>query len=64
MKEKKKGLSSDTKGNFYWNGKDITMFWLEFFAMLPAEKEKDCVRLFEKKLGKKLDSLFKLKITN
>ena len=36
---------------FYIGGKDITDKWMWFFSGLSAEQEKDCVRLFFKKVN-------------
>lgn len=47
-------LTSDKKGNFYLNGKDVTNEWYSFFAGLSWWQEKDCVKIFIKRYAKKL----------
>ena len=42
---------------FYWGTQPITGLWMDFFSGLPMDKEKDCVRLFIKKYGKKLNEM-------
>lgn len=39
---------------FYFNGKNITALWMDFFATLPTNKEHKCGELFIKKYGNEL----------
>lgn len=52
--KKKYFLTSDKKGYFYLNGKNVTAEWHNFFASLPMDNERDCERIFIKRYAKKL----------
>jgi len=47
-------LTSDKKGHFYLNDKDVTSEWHNFFSGLGWEREKGCEREFIKRYAKKL----------
>lgn len=66
MARKIRGLSSsvDTKRDgfyhFYWNGHDITMFWMNFFSSLREKEERYAGWLFARRHGKELNREFPL----
>ncbi|MEK6884141.1 MAG: hypothetical protein AABY22_31215 [Nanoarchaeota archaeon] len=41
---------------FFWGRKNITALWMDFFSGLPPDKEKDCVKIFLRRYGKKLST--------
>ncbi len=41
---------------FFWDRRNITALWMDFFSGLPMNKEKDCVKIFVRRYGKKLDT--------
>jgi hypothetical protein len=47
-------LTSDDKGNFFLNGRNISNWWYDFFAGLTMEQEKDCAKIFIRRYAKKL----------
>ena len=55
----KYGLVSDKHKDgfyhFYWNGRDITGLWMDFFSGLNMKDEVDCERIFIRKYGKHLN---------
>ena len=51
---KKYFLTSNNKGQFFLNGKDISGLWYDFFAGLTMEQEKDCGKIFIKRYAKSL----------
>lgn len=60
----KRGLDirphEDGYDHFYWNGYDITHFWMMFFAGLRSKEEKYCAWIFAKRHGKQLNKEFPL----
>ena len=42
--------------HFYWGSLDITSFWMDFFSNLSLEEEKECVKIFVSRYGKKFNA--------
>ena len=40
--------------DFFFNGKNVTGLWMDFFSGLSMEQELSCTKLFIKKYGRKL----------
>lgn len=57
-----RGLSSrlhdDGYHHFYWNGHDITVFWMAFFSGLSIKEEKHAAWILARKHGKELNRQF------
>lgn len=51
LKTKDKGGYTE----FFWGRRNITALWMDFFSGLPMDKEKDCVKIFVRRYGKKLE---------
>lgn len=54
---KKLTMRKDKDGytKFYYGRKNVTALWMSFFSSLSMEDEKNCVELFIRKYGKKLE---------
>jgi hypothetical protein len=44
--------------HFFWNGRDITPLWMDFFSGLSMELEKDANKVFIRKYRNKLNKLY------
>ena len=49
--------NKDGMYHFYFNGKDTTMLWMDFFSSLSMADESRCEELFLKKYKKRLSPL-------
>lgn len=59
MKEERNKLRTKDSGGyieFYWGRRNITALWMDFFSGLAPDKEKDCVKIFLRRYGKKLEN--------